>query len=561
MKFDMPKDLSTVEDIAALIALALDESTVLAAIDDEKFTDEDLDRIEFLAASVATLKGESETREATAAARTERIAAAKSAVESATAGPEEEIEEDTEEVIPEEPVDETPLDVEIPDDASSITERESVTASAGTTSNSSVARRLAAKAPKVEAPEPVKRLRASLVASVDAGGFAAGSEIPDMKGAALAFLDRISGFPTERMAGFSAKNSVMRITKKVAPEFQLVRGQTEQNSEKIANAAKAFSLDSGSLVAAGGWCAPSETVYNMVTLETVSGILQIPEVTIAHGGINFTKGPDFSDIYTATGWSYTEAQVIANSAKNFMDVQCPPFTEVRMEAVGFGVRAGLLTRSAWPELVQRYLEGALVAHAHKVNASKINRIAVMAGTAINANERGSATVDTLNALAQQAERLRYKFRLDHSAVIEGFAPAWLVEVFRADLAYQNGVDRMLVTDAQINQWLAVRKVSLQWVYDYQDLSATGIEYPGTVDIILYPKGTYVAGTTDVINLDAVYDTASLTVNTFTAAFFEEGLMVFNPSANGVKVQLAIPISNINGRTGPQDLSPVLKTYV
>ena len=41
---------------------------------------------------------------------------------------------------------------------------------------------------------------------------------------------------------------------------------------------------------------------------------------------------------------------------------------------------------------------------------------------------------------------------------------------------------------------------------------------------MYPAGTWVKGTADVINLNAVYDAAELATNIYTALFFEQGIL-------------------------------------
>ena len=380
-KFELPESLTEIEDVQPLLDSALAEYAELAKIDDAEISDEQLERLEYLSTSVEALQAEVSTREAAATERAERVAAAKTKLEAASAGPEETDEEEVEEA-PAAAEDEDPLpdDVVIPDDASEITEGESVTASAAGTSKS-VVRRAAARAPKPVVP--VKE-RASLIASADVPNFAMGQTLADTNALTEAFMARLSGMPTRKIQGVTNRFGVASIQKAIDPAFALERGDQEGNFAKIMAASKQDRLTGGSLTAAGGWCAPSETVYNILTLETVSGILDLPEVTIARGGISFTKGPDFSDIYTAAGFLQTEAQAEAGTEKTFIDVECPGFTEVRLDAIGYGVRAGILTNSAWPELVKRYIEGTLVAHAHKVNASKISRINALLGAPLNA---------------------------------------------------------------------------------------------------------------------------------------------------------------------------------
>ncbi len=59
----------------------------------------------------------------------------------------------------------------------------------------------------------------------------------------------------------------------------------------------------GNLVAAAGWCAPSETIYDLCEQESMDGILSLPEVTADRGGFNIPVdgGIDFSTIFTSIG--------------------------------------------------------------------------------------------------------------------------------------------------------------------------------------------------------------------------------------------------------------------
>lgn len=550
MKFKMPETLDGL-DADALNTLLQEAVTAygdLAVIDDVELTDAQLEDLEVLAVAVETVQAEVSTRETALAARTEKIAAAKAKIESATA------EETTEEVVVDEttetPAGEAVDEVVVPDDASEITEEQSVVASAG---KKRVVQRLASKVPEVEQVAPKELPVASLVAAADVRGFTSGQKLEDTLDAAKAFLARLSGFPAGYQKGLSLKAGAFSIHKVTDERFALNGRSIEEDYDKVMAAAK-DQREGGSLVAGGGWCAPSETMYNIPSLETISGILTMPEVTFNRGGINFTKGINFEDIYAATGFKQTEAQAIAEVPKTFLSVTCPAFEEVRMDAIGWGLKAPILTSKTYPELIKRFLDGALVAHAHKMNVEKISRIVAFLGVAINATEYGSAVGDSLTALEQQAIRLRYKYRMAESTKMTGFAPVWFKAVLRADLAFRGGLDSLAVSDAQITAWLSARNISLQFVYDWQDLAAVGTAYPATVQVALYPAGTFVAGTSDVISIDAIYDSVELAKNMYTAAFFEEGLAVFNPVGNGVLVEIAL---DYHGRMGAHNITSVV----
>src|SRR6201999_3179532 len=83
-------------------------------------------------------------------------------------------------------------------------------------------------------------------------------------------------------------------------------------------------LPGGSLLASGGWCSPSETLYDFATpLYSLDGILSIPGINVSRGGIKFTVGPDFSDLFSGAGFIHTEANDIAGDSKACFTVPCP----------------------------------------------------------------------------------------------------------------------------------------------------------------------------------------------------------------------------------------------
>lgn len=581
-------EINDESDFKALLKEAQAAGKDLVKIKPEAMTDEQLADLQTITETVGEIKAAQVAREQAAAERAATIQAAKDALDAANADPKEEETseeetstegdtETTEETEAETPAVETeptsedkpaeavaaeqPLDIDIPNDASELIdqeEKETVTASAGTTN--SVAAKVAANRTVVESAERAPGSRgwntevATIIAAADVPGVPSGSEIADFGGVAEAFSNRVQSFPQHVSAGTRGQHGVAVIKKVVDPQFAITDQMSAQKAfDAIVAAGDERRLEGDSLVAAGGWCAPSETVYNLPTLETVSGILSMPEVTIARGGLSFTKGPDFATIYTDSGFLQTETQAEAGEVKNFISVDCPPFQEVRLDAIGFGIDAGILTNAAWPELIRRYVDGVTVAHAHKVNAEKIKRILALITDTLTPTSLGSSVLDTLDAVELAAVRLRYKYRLAPNQSLEGFAPVWLASVLRADLAARTGVDMLAVSDAQINSYLNLRGLNLQWVYDTaQDLVGNETQYPATATIAMYPAGTFVAGTSDVIRLDAIYDRPNLEKNQYTVMFMEEGLLVMNPTGSGTKV--TVPTRAIYGRTGAADIT-------
>lgn len=410
----------------------------------------------------------------------------------------------------------------------------------------------------------------SITAAADVAGFAAGQRITDTAQLARAANARMGAFPT------GAPNVMMRAgIAQIHIPFQddLVADGT-RDQEVIDHAADASRLEGGSLVAAGGWCAPSETLYDLggILADANAGLVSLPEVQAKRGGLRFTEGPDYTAIYNATGFMQTEAQAIAGSGftkptgeavagteKPFYRVPCPNFDEKRAETAGLGIVAGILQNDAYPEMTAEIVEHALIAHSHKVNARTIKRMVDESGTAISLNLGASASVSVLNALDIQIVDYRYLNRTPETMTLEVLAPIFLKAVFRSDLAQRNGLtpdEAYKISDQQIDSWFAARNAKAQWVYDWQDAftgvtngfgGATAItSWPDTVDLLIYAAGTFVRARGEVINLEGIYDSTNLKVNDFHRLFVEEKLLVIKRrwKARLLRVPLAL-----NGATG------------
>lgn len=565
MKFKRPEDLSALKDdaLAKLLDAALDEYSELVKIADSDLTDEQLDDMEALRDSIKDIRGERKDREEAVASRAERIANAKALDEEEDEDKESEDESgDQEEAKPEDAKPEGDQESDEDEQSEDAEEKEGALVASGKQSVTKAVARATRRQKAVEQEEeqaPEGRTT-SIVAAADVRGFANGQAI-DMDGLTKAFMNRIAGMPKGRVGSQFNKYGVGQITISPDPTFEPFTVTERMGPEEAWRNIMAASRESNlgqSLVAAGGWCAPSVNLYDLLVLETATGALDLPEVTIVRGGINFTKGPDFSDIYTNTGFLQTEADAIAGTAKTFLEVDCPDWEEIRLDAIGYGVKAPILTASpaGFPELVRRYIEGAAVAHFHKVNAYVINKVLGYLGTAQDFGELGSASGDLLNAIEIAAWSLRYKYRMAENATFEAMFPMWVKGALRADLARRTGVENFMnVTDAQINGWFGARGIRPQFVYDWagQDISSTALQYNGTVRFGIWPAGAFVKGTNNIISLDAIYDSTEITTNTYTAAFFEEAILVANTGASGRLFEVALDLA---GRTGAADIGVV-----
>lgn len=442
--------------------------------------------------------------------------------------------------------------------------------------------------PAVPAETVTQRTPAVILAGANNGDYPAGSEMDWTQvgklvekrflqynatgGAGGRRQDPVAQFKLDYPAELTASGGLMEDASKLieyASSEKRLPGGSLLASLDIKRKAAAASGAPNSLTAAGaGWCAPSEVIYDLCELESSDGLLDIPEINVSRGGIKFTTGPDFSAIYSGAGYfHYTEAQIISGVTKPTMPVPCPSFTDVRLEADGLAIQADLLQLRGYPELIARFVRGAMVAHTHKINQFMINAL-VTGSTAlalpsnVTSHTPGLGTtwytdhsvVSTLlGALEMAIVDYKYRQRMQLNSTLEVVLPYWVQSWIRADVTRRsfydgdNGADVFAITMAKMQDWLAVRGARVQWVYDWQDAYywaayPTGApsvwqrfgadpttqdfvqDWPHTLQVLVYAAGTWVRGNADIITLDTVYDSTLLAQNKTTQLFTEQGIL-------------------------------------
>lgn len=374
-----------------------------------------------------------------------------------------------------------------------------------------------------------------LVAAANVPTINAGSHFRDVRHMAEAAIAQFGAYPTPGSVGRASGQ--LALIRKEFDEAIVAAGVHEQIEEAMKVAVDQSRLKGGSLTAAGGWCAPSEILYDLCEPETTAGLISLPEIVATRGGFQWTMGPDFRSIFTHGGYGLqTEAQAEAAEQKPCFEIPCADFEECRLDVMSVCLSAGILTQRAWPELIARFIRGTLTAHAHKYAAETIARmVAASTPVAIPANPF-SAAVDLLGSLELQAWDYRYAQRLSPDAMLEIIAPYWLKGVIRSDLAKRNAYDNPLdVTDAEITQWFSRRGFAVQWVYNWQDglvdpaatigNTTPPTAWPDEVQILMYAAGVWVRATQDVITINTLYDSTNIRLNRYNALFTEEGLCV------------------------------------
>lgn len=550
--------------------------------DGTDLSDEDMNALSALTEGIESVKAEQAARAEKDAERAERARELASKIGVGQKAPEEDADEDAEDPADESEEDEDEDDAETPEgEAESEDESQdeneeqgSLAASGRRRSVSFPASRARRHLPRAteDTAQKAKTMKDVAFASGEGTGFTPGTGI-DFADAAQIVARRLQGFNHNAYAAAAKRgkhmrqqSSVMGIRKPIGSDLVINRDDPEHTEGVLSKAVSEHRLPGNSLVAAGGWCAPSETLYDLLEMESRDGLFSLPEVGVARGGIRRTLGPDFADIFRSiTGFHYTEEQDQdglygvdefgigdgSEGDKPCYKVECPDFEEFRLEVIGLCLSAGLLQQRAYPEVIARTLRGALVAHDHRISARTIRRIE-SGSDAVNMTSTHGSAAPLLQAIELQVEHLRYTSRMPRGATVEGVFPFWVRGAIRADLAERNGVDMLAVSDQQIANWFTLRGISPQFVYNWQDINvldaANFTGWPTEVKFLLYPAGTWVRGSSDIITIDSLFDSTQLRQNDYTALFTEEGWMVVKMGHYSRVV--TVPI-NADGVTGIQ----------
>ncbi len=313
-----------------------------------------------------------------------------------------------------------------------------------------------------------------------------------------------------------------------------------------------------SLVASGGWCAPSEIRYSFFNIACAGGMIDLPTFGVQRGGLRWPISPSLADAFTGIGssatsglapfngitpsnttmpWVWTETNdVVAATGTLFkpcVRVPCVGMNEARLECYGVCVTAGNLADSAWPESTRNWLQLLDVAFQHTMNFRYIQTIR---GLTTDGGTLGCTGVGAISPILDAVELAaidyRKRYAMCRDDVIEVVFPDWVLGPMRQDVARRTGLAEFNVTDEMIMSWFNVRHVRVQLVDDYQvraagqpGYSTIQTTWPATVEFMLYAPGTFGLGNGMSLDLGVVRDSTLNSTNDFTAAWYEQCHMI------------------------------------
>lgn len=429
---------------------------------------------------------------------------------------------------------------------------------------------LAGTAPEPQIPVTPRPRYSSLVAATGVPNYEAGSELPTILDVAKAFEARSASHGV-LARGNAGQGPIMypvaQLVRNYPDEFSVLGDETDY--AKLLNVADESRLPGGSLmrsvelrrkevqeehperdslVAAAGWCAPSETDYDICLQITTDGLADFPEVQARRGGIRHNTGIEFDSIFgggscaSPTGFfDLTEAEVAAGTIKTCLEIPCPAFVDDRLGVTGLCLTGNILSIRGYPEFTAAFTRGALAASAHQINREQIAEV-VTGSTAVTLtggtwSSDGSVVSQVLSAVEMAIVDIKYRLRLQRNATLEVMMPFWIGAQMRADWIRRNGGDyagTITLADSEISSAFSARGARVQYVYDWQDAFATCAasgtpgadtpiqQFPTSLTFTVYPAGTWIRAVSDVITLNSVYDSTKLATNQVTHLFTETG---------------------------------------
>lgn len=320
------------------------------------------------------------------------------------------------------------------------------------------------------------------------------------------------------------------------------------------------------LVASGGWCGPSENIYDFACdFEAMPDEVDLPTLTTDRAGVNVPDALLLGDVMgeDGIGMTWTEADDIAAAdpledppvVKVCFKVPCPDWDETRLEAFYTCVQAGNLADRSFPEGTARTRDLALLGHAHRLNAAKLTKMEAQATAVAPILTDLTAAEAVLAGVEFTIARSRDAFFMSDDQILEVVLPRWVRHAIRRDLARRNGVEFQQVSNDEIKQHFADIGARVQFVTNWHMLAANATSYPNSVLALVYPAGAFTLLDGGTLDIAVIRDSVLNATNDHTLLFFEEFWQLLTRCA-AFKVTIPICAWGGNAPAAALDTCPI-----
>lgn len=383
----------------------------------------------------------------------------------------------------------------------------------------------------------------TITAGADIPGYTAGGQMNDSHDIAEAMVSRLHGL--RRVKGGDGEQHIVASITTQYPEARVLTQDTESNIAKIRAIASPEAL-----VASGGHSAPFEVKYDIFGFGTNDRPIRdsLPRFAADRGGIRYILPPVLSDYGNAVGvWTNAVDTDPGTDVKSSLTVSSATETTVATDAVTLQLQFGNLMTRAYPELVARHNELALIQHAREAEQYIVSKLST-ASTAVTSTSLIGFARDFLVQVGRASAAYRSRHRLDPAMQLKVIAPSWIKDAMRADLVLSMpGDNSMNTADSEIDGYLAARGVSITFSPDMTvfgtQSSGAMTEFPDSFDWYLYAEGTFLFLDGGTLDLGIIRDSTLVGTNDYKM-FVETFEGIAKVGIESIKVTSTISVNGV-----------------
>jgi hypothetical protein len=387
----------------------------------------------------------------------------------------------------------------------------------------------------------------AITAGADIPGYTAGSTINDMNEVAQAMEKRIHSL--RRVNGGDGEQHIVASITTQFDEARTLTTDAEANSAKVA----AFAAESQALVASGGHGAPFEVKYDIFAQGSTNVRPvrdSLPRFQADRGGIRFVTPPSFAgDTYAdAVGvWTAANDSAETPGTKASLTVSAAAELTATTDAVTLQLQFGNLMTRAYPELIARHNELALVQHAREAEQNLLTKIG-NASTAVTTSSLIGFGRDFLVQIRRAAVAYRSRHRIDPTTTLKAIIPSWVYDAMAADLTLaMPGDGTLAVSKSEIDGYLSTVNVDLVASLDATVFGAQGatslLEFPDSFVWYLFAEGTFLFLDGGTLDLGIIRDSSLVGTNDYKM-FVETFEGVAKVGIEALKITSTISINGV-----------------
>lgn len=350
-------------------------------------------------------------------------------------------------------------------------------------------------------------------AGAEVDGYAAGEGYRTSADIAKAMTDRIRA-----TAGMN--DGIKSVVASLRADFPEARDLDDSDGRGNQRKIDAIT-DEAPILASGGFCAPLPVNYDIFGVGSTARPVRdsLPTFGATRGGIRYIQPPVLGSYAGAISlWTaLNDANPTTPATKPVLKVNCANELTASTDAITLSLEFGNLMTRAFPELVQRHNQLALIEHARFAEKTLLSKISALSTKVTVAAKLGTAR-DLLSAIARASAQYRNRHRIVRGIQLRLLMPDWTLDAIREDIASNMAIENLAVTDGVVQAWFAARGFNISWYMDDTFAAQTEggalNEWPATIKFWLFSEGTLLFLDGGTLDLGVIRDAELVSTNDY-----------------------------------------------